>query len=284
MKKAVVLTVVICSLLCCLPFYVFADGYNYEEAYYNIPDYYVEYWIDADNCKWMTDDDNAEFSIVVTDNYDDTPLTFMSLPEVADYYINNLCSYPEGFTYESAEDYHIEYDIYGVKINGSIVNGAEEYPCEIFVFSTNDYIYAFEFFIYGETEYDCISDVMSSLYVERYSSYSDDYDEGSDVDFEDVLEFVIPALAVVVGLFCKYVFKKVISSGSENNTSNNSVEKPFEEALKELPKIKLTDTKFELNCKNITALNERFTLGKKDENFAQSELEKERRERENMFK
>lgn len=66
----------------------------------------------------------------------------------------------------------------------------------------------------------------------------------------------------------------------------------FDEVTFEIPnycieekaeKVMPTATKFELNGKNINALNERFTVGKRDENFARKELEKERKEREKMF-
>ena len=49
-------------------------------------------------------------------------------------------------------------------------------------------------------------------------------------------------------------------------------------------KLKITVPKFELNGKKVNAFNKKYTVGSNDNNFAQKELERERKERQNMFK
>lgn len=289
MKKSFVFLALAFFVVFSLSFNTFAVGYAFEEVNFSIPDYYIEQNNDSDETirKWKTEDNGAEIVFKWVDNVDLMNVEDMEDTEAVSYYTDNMCSFPDDFVYDNST-LIINEDVDWWTINGNVLRGEEVVPCEMYMFSTDMYIYTLEFVIEDTDYYDSIEKVLSSLWVEGYSYsfdefYYDDYDDSYD-DEDEAFDFFITAFLVIIMTLCVKAKKKGKDKNSTDRNAGSSVNGKVTNATRESTKPKLNDTKFELNGKNVTQLNERFTADRSDSDFARKELERERKEREKMFK
>lgn len=255
---------------------------SYEELSFQLPDYYIELaGGDSQAIEWKTDDDSGLFRLTYVVN--DSALDFdpMEYTDAQEFYLAFTDLDLSAFEAYDVTDHSLENNIWGKNVY-SIFEDDEMYPyLDVYLFSTEDYVYVLEFMQIGETEYDFIWDVVQSFSIEPYSySVNNDYNYyDSDDDGLEFLGLIPVVLSVVVGI--------VIKSFSKNNTKGSTrpaQPKTQPQAVKvTVPKEKSFSEKFELNGKSVNSFNEKFVVGRKETNFAMKELERERKEREKMF-
>ena len=282
MKKVVWLLFVVLILAISVSCNVFAEEYSVDEIYFDIPeDYFFECAVDEDYyLAWGFEGiyEDIKLTVVEHDNYSGEYFYHWDLQDVTEYYKENLCLYPDDYEVESIESLYLSDICDKYILEGKNVADSAEGFFKIGMFVTEDYIYILEFTSpqVQLLESPEVYHVINSVYVSSYPS--DDYQIGSTFSGEDFVEFLGPVFLVIFSSFA-FVFKNFVKNKKEpekSSDTNKTQPSPVN--------IKLPTTKFELNGKNINAFNERFNVGSKDDNFALKELERERKEREKMFK
>ena len=166
----------------------------------------------------------------------------------------------------------------GFRIDGVLNNGDDECMTVYCMFYTEKNVYEFQFIISGETDYAyCIDEIIGSChftYDDEYYEYdaSDDY---HDSQFEELFGIISFILFSGSALVVKYITKKLrVKNSVHTEMSVGDVAVPGAKARE-----------YKLNDKNVNKYNERFIVGSsKGDNYALNELEKERRERKNVYK
>ena len=241
------------------------EAMNYDEISFIIDDNCTLMLYDATGTAWLSEDEKTEVKFSAYQNLEAIDFEYCSYDEAEMFYFN----------YSDAEE---------LEIRGNKVSFGEKKPFVVFLVSTESYVYCFEFLIYdGEaTDYnEFIEGIISSIELTPDEAPIE-YD--SDDDFLTVVPAVI-SFVVIFGLFL--IIKGF--NGKAKGTVMVDIEEFFDgfseitDKLK-ASKLKITVPKFELNGKKVNAFNKKYTVGSNDNNFAQKELERERKERQNMFK
>ena len=279
MKKTLAFLLIAVVFANLFTFGVCAMGYTFDEFDVYVPDYFVEeYFDDSATTKWVSDDESAQMYLTVINNSDSFSVYDMSLEEVESRYVNELSCFVDGHTITSTTTEFVGNDALSAVISGFIYIDDEPVASEAYLFSTENNIYSLEFLFYSDSLYDCVEDVLDSVYlfdtVSVFEEDDDYYDEDDDI-LDVIVSFVVAGLSALIG----FAVKNFSKNKNTSQKSNNSAKEKFK-----LPDSVTALKKFELNGKAINVFNERFTIGNKDENFAKKELERERKEREKMFK
>lgn len=256
-----------------------AAAYDYSvfEAEFDIPDefsvlYGEEYMHETEAFRFFAEDNSVELLCYHLGNTDETSFFFMNLTDVVEYFFDNVSAFDySDFTFQSVQTWHGNGSSGGIMFEGTVKKSGKDVPIETYAFSTADNIYGFEFLIYNESARSLIDEIVNSIYINDAYSYIGEENE-YNAEFEDMYSILSIVFVSVVGVLSVIIKSKSSSNKGKKsaNTTDASAQKP-------------AFSNFELNGKNINALNERFTVGKRDDNFAQQELEKERRDRKNMF-
>lgn len=257
------------------------EAMNYDEISFIIDDNCTLMLDDATGTAWLSEDEKTEVKFSAYQNLDAIDFEYCSYDEAEMFYFNN--SDAEELEILYANSRLLNYS-QGVELGGNKVSFGEKKPFVVFLVSTESYVYCFEFLIYdGEaTDHnEFIEGIISSIELTPDEA-SIEYD--SDYDFLTVVPAVI-SFVVIFGLFL--IIKGF--NGKAKGTVMVDIEEFFDgfseitDKLK-ASKLKITVPKFELNGKKVNAFNKKHTVGSNDNNFAQKELERERKERQNMFK
>lgn len=282
MKKAVSFLFIALMLIASVCVSAHAEEYSIDELYFDIPyDCFVECDVDENYYyAWGFEgvNDDIKLTVVEYDNYNGQLFYYWDLQDVAQFYEENLCLYPADYAIESIQSFYVSNSSDGFIIDGMVNIGGEKHFFEIYLYVTSEYFYIFEFTSPEEDflGYMGVADVLNSIYVTPYDSTDNHVTSSSSGD--DFFELLGPIFIVIFSSFA-FVFKNFVKNKKEpekSSDTNKTQPSPVN--------IKLPTTKFELNGKNINAFNERFNVGSKDDNFALKELERERKEREKMFK
>lgn len=257
------------------------EAVKYDEISFIIDDNCTLMLDDATGTAWLSEDEKTEVKFSAYQNLDAIDFEYCSYDEAEMFYFNN--SDAEELEILYANSRLLNYS-QGVELGGTKVSFGEKKPFVVFLVSTESYVYCFEFLIYdGEaTDYnEFIEGIISSIELTPDEAPIEYY---SDDDFLTVVPAVI-SFVVIFGLFS--IIKGF--NGKAKGTVMVDVEEFFDgfseitDKLK-ASKLKITVPKFELNGKKVNAFNKKYTVGSNDNNFAQKELERERKERQNMFK
>ena len=257
------------------------ESVNYDEISFIIDDNCTLMLDDATGTAWLSEDEKTEVKFSAYQNLDAIDFEYCSYDEAEMFYFNN--SDAEELEILYANSRLLNYS-QGVELGGNKVSFGEKKPFVVFLVSTESYVYCFEFLIYdGEaTDYnEFIEGIISSIELTPDEAPIKYY---SDNDFLTVVPAVI-SFVVIFGLFS--IIKGF--NGKAKGTVMVDIEEFFDgfseitDKLK-ASKLKITVPKFELNGKKVNAFNKKYTVGSNDNNFAQKELERERKERQNMFK
>ena len=257
------------------------EAMNYDEISFIIDDNCTLMLDDATGTAWLSEDEKTEVKFSAYQNLDAIDFEYCSYDEAEMFYFNN--SDAEELEILYANSRLLNYS-QGVELGGNKVSFGEKKPFVVFLVSTESYVYCFEFLIYdGEaTDYnEFIEGIISSIELTPDEAQIEYY---SDDDFLTVVPAVI-SFVVIFGLFS--IIKGF--NGKAKGTVMVDIEEFFDgfseitDKLK-ASKLKITVPKFELNGKKVNAFNKKYTVGSNDNNFAQKELERERKERQNMFK
>ncbi len=283
MKKAIISAFLSLFIVFSFTVNVWAEEevYCFDEINFVIPEYCSEipYDYDGDTVgKWQTNDAMVEFSLQQDFNYDGLYIYEMSLQEIEYLYRNFLT--PDGgeFEFESA-DYVYDYDADCALISGTISYNDVKSKCISYVFSTNEYIYVLSFSVFGDSEYNCVVDVVSSLYFEPY--YTVYYDETDEYYYEDDTDETILAVIPIVFFSAITILFKFLSSKDKVKVKKKNTDTSYPTPQEQIE----DDPDYEINGKRINKFNERIVTGSSSATgFAARELERERKERENMFK
>ncbi|MBE6785908.1 MAG: hypothetical protein E7538_06750 [Ruminococcaceae bacterium] len=264
-----------------------ASAYDYSiaEAEFDIPEdfavlYGEEDMPETEKFRFIALNNSVKLSCYHLDNTDEFSFAFMNLADAVDYYIENISAVDaDDYTFESAQTYNADGLNDGIMFEGLIEESDENFPVFVYAFSTTDNIYGFEFTVYDSSGIEYVNEVVNSLYITDYATYIGDEEyEGNDGFFE--LFSLIAFL--VVGIASTLLKSKMNNTKKEKTAAKPSVK--IQNAQEKQPTEKIQLKKFELNGKDINIFNERFIVGKTDDNFAKNELERERKDREKMFK
>ncbi len=264
-----------------------ASAYDYSiaEAEFDIPEdfavlYGEEDMPETEKFRFIAPNNSVKLSCYHLDNTDEFSFAFMNLADAVDYYIENISAVDaDDYTFESAQTYNADGLNDGIMFEGLIEESDENFPVFVYAFSTTDNIYGFEFTVYDSSGIEYVNEVVNSLYITDNATYiTDEEYEGNDGFFE--LFSLIAFL--VVGIASTLLKSKMNNTKKEKTAAKSSVK--IQNAQEKQPTEKIQLKKFELNGKDINIFNERFIVGKTDDNFAKNELERERKDREKMFK
>jgi len=252
--------------------------FNFEEIYFSVPEYCSETSFNGDYYtigKWQTDDASVEFTLKWEYNYDELYFPEITREEIISFYHSYFYPDENQLKIDSAEVVG-DFGFDTVLITGAISDDEVKSDYTAYLFFTDEYVYVLEFEVYGEDTHGCIGEVVSSVYIEPY--YADggkDYYEEYDDDEEILAVLPIVFFSGFAVLF-KVLNKKEKSKAKQAPVSTNNPV-PVQQ-----PKAK---TDYELNGKNINNFNERIVTGSsRATGFAARELERERKDREKMFK
>lgn len=264
---------------------VSAYDYSIAEAEFDIPEdfavlYGEEDMTEAEDFRFISPDGSVKLSCYHIDNTDEISFAFFNLTDAVDYYFENISGFNSNdYSFESVQTYNADGLNDGIMFEGSIKESEKNVPVFVYAFSTTDNIYGFEFTVYDSSGFEYMNEVVNSLYITDYATYIGDEEyEGNDGFFE--LFSLIAFL--VVGIVSTLLKSKMNNTKKEKTTAKSSVK--IQNAQEKQPTEKIQLKKFELNGKDINIFNERFIVGKTDDNFAKNELERERKDREKMFK
>ena len=285
MKK---LSAVFATVLVLMLFSVYsvASAYDYSiaEAEFDIPEdfavlYGEEDMTEAEDFRFISPDGSVKLSCYHIDNTDEISFEFFYLTDAVYYYFENISAINfDDYSFESVQTYNADGLNDGIMFEGSIKESEKNVPVFVYAFSTTDNIYGFEFTVYNTTGIEYINEVINSLYITDYATYIADEESNDSDSYFELISMIIFSAVSIVGA--------VLKSKKNKSENKKSVAKPSVKAqdmtAKQASK-KLQIKKFELNGKDINVFNERFTVGKSDDNFAKNELERERKEREKMF-
>lgn len=282
--SAVLSTVIILVLLTVYP--VSANGdYSVVEADFSVPaEFTVVYGDDFppnEVFRFVSEDNSIELSCYYMENTEGVSFSFMNISNAADYFFDNISNIDaDAYTFESVQTYHSGRSSNGIMIEGFIEKAEKNLPVYAYVFSTTDNIYGFEFTVYNDSGILFIDEVIDSVYITDFALYS-----GDEVDYDEYDGFLVgltplitPVIIGIISIIIKSKSKKPEQKKTEKAPYPTN-QQPSYKATAEKPLSK----KYELNGKNINNFNERIVVGKSDDNFAQKELERERKEREKMF-
>ncbi len=277
MKKLSAVFVTILLFISLTVYSAAAYDYSVFEAEFDIPDefsvfYGEEYMHETEAFRFVAEDNSVELSCYHLENTDEMSFFFTNLTEAVEYFFDNISAFDNSdFTFQSVQTWHGNGLSDGIMFEGIVNKSGKDVPIETYAFSTAGNLYGFEFLIYNESARSLIDEIVNSIYITDFDSYIGEEDE-YNADFEDMYSILFVVFVSVAGVLSVIIKSKSSSNRGKKseNATDASAQKP-------------SFTKFELNGKNINALNERFTVGKRDDNFAQQELEKERRDRKNMF-
>ncbi len=263
---------------------VSAYDYSIAEAEFDIPEdfavlYGEEDMTEAEDFRFISPDGSVKLSCYHIDNTDEISFEFFYLTDAVAYYFENISGFNlDDYSFESVQAYNADGLNDGIMFEGSIKESEKNVPVFVYAFSTTDNIYGFEFTVYDSSGIEYVNEVVNSLYITDYATYIGDEEyEGNDGFFE--LFSLIAFL--VVGIASTLLKSKMNNTKKEKTTAKSSVK--IQNAQEKQPTEKIQLKKFELNGKDINIFNERFIVGKTDDNFAKNELERERKEREKMF-
>lgn len=260
-----------------------ASAYSVAEADFDIPEdfavlYAEEDMSESEAFRFISPDEGVRLSCYCIDNTDEISFTFLNLTDAVDYYFENISDIDsDDYIFDSVQTYHVDGLSNGIMFEGTIEKSGKSIPVYVYAFSTTGKIYGFEFTVYNSSGIEYINEIVNSLYITDYATYI------GDEEYEDndgLLELFLPIAFLVAGLAGTLLKSKMTGSKKSKTTKPSAVIQNIQE--KE-PVEKIQIKKFELNGKDINIFNERFTVGKADDNFAQNELERERKEREKMF-
>lgn len=263
---------------------VSAYDYSIAEAEFDIPEdfavlYGEEDMTEAEDFRFISPDGSVKLSCYHIDNTDEISFEFFYLTDAVAYYFENISGFNlDDYSFESVQAYNADGLNDGIMFEGSIKESEKNVPVFVYAFSTTDNIYGFEFTVYDSSGIEYVNEVVNSLYITDYATYIGDEEyEGNDGFFE--LFSLIAFL--VVGIASTLLKSKMNNTKKEKTTAKSFVK--IQNAQEKQPTEKIQLKKFELNGKDINIFNERFIVGKTDDNFAKNELERERKEREKMF-
>ena len=262
-----------------------ASAYDYSvlEAEFDIPDefsaVYGEDMPETEVFRFIAADNSVELSCYHMENTDEVSFAAADMAYAVDYFLDNLSAI-DGYDYsfDSMRTYQAHGMSDGIMFEGEIEKSGENIPVYVYAFSTTGNLYAFEFKVYNPSGIEFINDIVNSIYITDYET------DIGDEDFDDSDSFF--ELFALIGFSAFSIISAVIKSRKKNSAKENRAKNTFAKVQNMSEKLnpeKININKFELNGKNINVFNERFTVGKADDNFARNELERERKEREKMF-
>lgn len=253
-----------------------ATEYNIDEITFYVPEYYTETFSYEDYIGFVSDDDLVDASFAQYINDYETPLNNRSLKEVSEIYISSLYSGPDNFVFDSITENYIG-TTYVLYVYGK---ADDVFDIEAWIYVTDSYLYVFEFSQKPGADPDYVSDIIDSVEILDFTSMIESITDNNDYDSEasEFFEILVLLLFTALGIFLKSVSQK--KKGSKTGRKKEA-KVDVESKVNKLSSA--FDTKFELNGKQVNALNEKIVANKSSDNFAKSELEKERREREKMF-
>ena len=274
MKKLSVVFVTV--LLLMLSTICFASAYDYgvDEAEFDIPDgfsvfYDEEYMPVTEVFRFIAEDNSVELSCYYLENRDEASFFFMNLTDVVEYFFDNISAFDySDFTFGSAQTYHLYRSGDGIMFEGTVEKSGSIVPIETYVFSTERNIYGFQFLIYNESGHGYIDEIVASLNISDYNSgYEADVPSTDGPDFISIAYFVILVFTILAFIF------RFFGNNKKNKAEATADNKPVP-----------VRSKTELNGKNINKFSAKRSGIYDGDNFALKELERERKERENMFK
>ncbi len=272
MKRVITVMVLVLAVIFLPAFEAGAESFAYDEASFEISDELMTAY-ESDYCdlRFVADDDSAEFRFSQINNIDDISFAFMALDDAELYYSDYLTSFADDFEILNIQNYGFFGNCDCINLDGTFYSDKGEHYMDVYICSTDTFIYVFEFVVYEDDGYNIIYDIINSIYVFDYAAVVPEEDTS-------IIELIVLPLFAVVGFVVVYFSKKIAREALVGNTENNTA------SVIEPKKIHIKKEKFEFNGKSINALNERFTVGGNSDNFALKELERERKEREKMFK
>lgn len=259
-----------------------AASYDYSvvEAEFCIPDefsviYDEENLSETEAFRFIDANNSVVLSCYRIENTFESSSLSSDMTEMIEYYFNNVSAFDNSdFTFESVQTYYANGLNDGIMFEGTVQKSGNVVPVEAYVFYTTGNIYGFEFLIYNESGRSYINEIVNSLYITDYDSKTG---AESEDDFEGVFQFVFLILSLIAA-----IVSTVLKSKKDKIKKESTAEKEQQSTVKTTA-IKPLLKKYELNGKAVNSINERVIIGKADDNFAQKELERERKERKNMF-
>lgn len=259
-------------------------GYSIGEAEFDIP---IEFSVfygegelsEMEDFRFVAPDNSVELSCYHMKNTEGISFAFMNLTDAVDYFFDNISAINgDGFIFGSVQPYYENGLSTGVLIEGYVDKSGESIPVYIYAFSTADNIYGFEFKVYNSSGTEFVNEFINSLYFTDQDAYIGDEGAGDIDGFFEMLSLIVIAVVSIAGVALKSIKK---DPGKDKTAEKATVKIQNLSEKQESGKIQIN--KFKFNGKNINVFNERFTVGKADDNFALDELNRERKERERMF-
>lgn len=250
----------------------FASAYDYSvaEVKFDIPDefsvlYDEENMPESEAFRFVAEDNSVELSCYCIENSDEISFFFIDLTDAVEYFFDNISVFDSSdFTFESVQTFHFYHSGSGIMFEGTVDVSENAVPIETYVFSTESNIYGFQFLIYNGSGRSYVNEIIDSLYI-KSTVY--DTEENSTVEPNFL---TISYVVILVFLILSFVLKWF---------SNNKDKTEVSDSKKAIP----VKRKTELNGKNMNKYLAKRSGLDNDDNFAVSELERERKEREKMF-
>lgn len=259
-------------------------GYSIGEAEFDIP---IEFSVfygegelsEMEDFRFVAPDNSVELSCYHMKNTEGISFVFMNLTDTVDYFFDNISAINgDDFIFGSVQPYYENGLSTGVLIEGYIDKSAESIPVYVYAFSTEDNLYGFEFKVYNSSGTEFVNEFINSLYFTGQDASIGDEGSDSEDGFFEMLSLIVIAVVSIADVALKSIKK---DPGKDKTAEKAPVKIQSLSEKQESGKIQIN--KFKLNGKNINVFNERFTVGKADDNFALDELNRERKERERIF-
>lgn len=254
--------------------YAVAYDYSVGKAEFDIPDefsvlYDEEDMPETEIFRFVDGNNTVELSCYFLSNGDEASFMLMNLTDTVEYFFDNVSAFDyNAFTLESVQTFLAYRSGDGIMFEGTVEKSGSVVPIEAYVFSAEGNIYGFQFLIYNEAGRSYVDEIINSLSFDAYDSsvYEDEDNSTDESDFLTLSYFIILIFSVLSFVF-KFFGKNKKNKGE---VSDGNKAAPVR-------------SKTELNGKNISKFSVKRSGLDNGDNFAMSELERERKEREKMF-
>lgn len=284
MKKLTVVLVTLLLMVLLSAGFMADASYGVFEAEFDIPYEFSAIYGEGELSeneffRFVAPDNSVELSCRSCENIEEISFAFMDIRSSVDYYLEKLSDInSEDYIFNSVQTYHADGFSDGIMFEGTIEKSDESIPVYVYAFSTTGKLYGFEFTVYNSSGIEYIDEIVDSLYFNDFEMNSEDEEVDNSGGMSEFFLLLMFSTISIISAVLKSK-KKKSAKGNKSGPIFDKVQKMSEKPDNE----KININKFELNGKNINIFNERFTVGKADDNFAQKELERERKEREKMF-
>lgn len=272
MKKLTVTLIAIIMLISCAVLPASAVNYTNSGFSVDIPDELIaneELALEYDmTMTWLSEDENFDFSLSVEpndENYTYVNYSKSELQEIYDDYVEG----EEGYTLENSQNITTASGFEGIRIDIAGEYLGVTFKHIVCAFSTKTMVYTLYFYVYDEAYLSYVDAIINTVSIE-----GNDYDAEKEANIEYVayLAGVMIVSAIISAIKKRAAKKKAASAQHQPVTGANSGNVVFNPA---------TDASPEFNQSRI---NSEPAVRNDANDFAAKEAEKERKEREELFK